>query len=162
MKKIVPLILLILFVSACTSNRSGQTKTELIKKLKKTDIAFSDTAQKIGVPQAFLLFADSGVIRLQNRAYPGIGHQGIRDAFKDFPNDIKFTWEPFIADVSPDGELGYTFGEYKIVTKTSAAKDTTVYGNYVSIWKKQPDGNYKYVLDGGNGIPGPLNNVIKK
>jgi ketosteroid isomerase-like protein len=29
-------------------------------------------------------------------------------------------------------------------------KDTIIYGTYISIWKKQSDGNWKFVLDSGN------------
>jgi ketosteroid isomerase-like protein len=43
------------------------------------------------------------------------------------------------------GDLGYT---YELFTVT--AKDTTMQGTYVSIWKKQKDGNWKFVLDTGN------------
>jgi hypothetical protein len=32
-------------------------------------------------------------------------------------------------------------------------KDTVEYGNYVTIWKRFPDGRWKYVLDGGNDTP---------
>jgi ketosteroid isomerase-like protein len=29
-------------------------------------------------------------------------------------------------------------------------KDTTIFGTYTSIWKKQSDGTWKFVLDTGN------------
>jgi len=41
------------------------------------------------------------------------------------------------------------------LTKTGA--DTVIYGVYVSIWKKQKDGSWKYILDGGNTTPKPEN-----
>jgi hypothetical protein len=30
------------------------------------------------------------------------------------------------------------------------------YGNYMSVWKKQDDGSWKFVLDGGNTTPPPV------
>jgi ketosteroid isomerase-like protein len=67
--------------------------------------------------------------------------------------DFVLTWEPLKADAS--GDLGYTFGNWARKSKTAAGSDTTVYGNYVSIWKRQADGSWKYVFDSGNGTPGP-------
>ncbi len=48
-----------------------------------------------------------------------------------------------------------------MVTGNMPVKDkkgeiTTTYGNYVTVWKRQPDGKWKYVLDGGNTTPAPL------
>jgi ketosteroid isomerase-like protein len=60
------------------------------------------------------------------------------------------------ADISSSGDLGYTFGNWQIFVKGGpTSKDTTIYGNYISIWKKQADGSWKYELDGGNVTPKP-------
>jgi ketosteroid isomerase-like protein len=58
------------------------------------------------------------------------------------------TWQPFKAEAS--GDLGYTIGNWKYQTK-----DTIMYGNYCTIWKRQQDGNWKFVFDGGNNTPKP-------
>jgi len=58
---------------------------------------------------------------------------------------VHFTWEPLAGDIAKSGELGYTYGTYTF------KKDTILeQGTYVSIWKKNNDGNWKYVLDTGN------------
>jgi len=41
--------------------------------------------------------------------------------------------------------LGFTYGVY-----TLSIKDSVYKGTYVSIWKKQNDGSWKFVLDSGN------------
>ena len=62
-------------------------------------------------------------------------------------NDSSFTltWVPSAVFASMFGDMGYTYGIY-----TYKDRDTTSYGTYVSIWKRQPDGSWKYVLDTGN------------
>ena len=61
------------------------------------------------------------------------------------------TWEPVRAAGSDDGTLGYTVGRYE--SRTVLAGDTTVaHGLYVSIWRRQPDGSLKVVMDLGNPV----------
>ena len=55
------------------------------------------------------------------------------------------TWIPKGADMSVAHDLGYTYGVYTVKTK-----DTTMQGTYLSIWRKQKDGKWKFVLDTGN------------
>ena len=69
--------------------------------------------------------------------------------------DYTMTWEPRNAVVAQSGELGYTYGVYAL---RPSVKDTVIYGTYVSIWKKEKDGTWKFVLDSGNegiGDKGP-------
>jgi ketosteroid isomerase-like protein len=62
--------------------------------------------------------------------------------------ESSITWEPVKADAS--GELGYTVGQYEIRGKTSEGKAFVERGKYITIWKKQPNGEWKVVIDGGN------------
>ncbi len=50
-------------------------------------------------------------------------------------------------------DLGYTYGYY---TMTFKEDGSTQHGNYVSIWKKQAGGDWKFVLDTGNEGPEKL------
>jgi ketosteroid isomerase-like protein len=40
-------------------------------------------------------------------------------------------------------------------TKNAAGTDTTLFGNYITVWKKQSDGSWKYVSDAGSNTPDP-------
>jgi ketosteroid isomerase-like protein len=62
-------------------------------------------------------------------------------------NSFTLTWEPMGGSVANSGELGYTFGVYSLKPNN---EDTVLYGTYVSIWKKQTDGNWKFVLQSQN------------
>jgi ketosteroid isomerase-like protein len=72
---------------------------------------------------------------------------------------LMLTWVPVKAEISLSGDLGYTFGNWELFVKSS---DTTLYGNYVSIWKKQADGSWKYVLDAGCNTPNPNCTITTK
>ena len=113
--------------------------------MTNADIVFSDLSAKKGMKTAFLQYLDSNAILLRPAHYPIIGKdareffQKIKDSF------FSLTWKPENAELASSGELGYTYGIY-----TFHDKDTTFQGTYVSIWKKQRDGSWKYVLDTGN------------
>ena len=60
----------------------------------------------------------------------------------------RLTWTPVAADISDT--LGYSYGNYEFKSVGKDGRPTTDHGKYTSIWKKQPDGQWKVVLDMGN------------
>ena len=73
-----------------------------------------------------------------------------------FLNDknSQLTWTPIDAGISISGDLGWTSGTYEFRSKDKDGKVKVEHGKYTSIWKKQPDGNWKVVLDMGNASAG--------
>ena len=61
-------------------------------------------------------------------------------------------WRPAKSDVSKAGDLGYTYGIAEFKTQGGAK---TEYFNYVRIWKRQTQGEWKVVLDAFNPCPPP-------
>lgn len=102
------------------------------------------------MPDAFIQYAAHDVIKLNINQHPIIGKDNLATALGTIdPSTFSLTWEPVKAEV--DGNMGYTFGNYAL----KIGADSMLYGNYVSIWKKQPDKTWKYILDAGNPTPGP-------
>ena len=134
------------------SNMVEQWKSELIK----TEEDFYNATQERGWGQAFIDFADDSPTLLRQDAYPVIGKDALINLYKGKESNIlNLKWSPLKADVSNDGSLGYTYGNWIYTFKNKEGKEEKVYGNYVTIWKKQPDGKWKFVLDGGNTTPAP-------
>lgn len=135
--------------------------TEKLKwEVIEADRNFNKMASEKGIAEAFLYFADEKVIKPQEGKQPIVGKFALIESYKQNPpkSYVKLTWDPLKAEAS--GSLGYTFGGYILQTKTSTGADTTLYGNYVSIWKRKKDGSWRYVFDTGNATPGPV--VLKK
>jgi ketosteroid isomerase-like protein len=129
-----------------------------VNDIIKTDKEFSAMCIEKGMSEAFMKYAADDVIKMRPHEFPIMGKQELKKMFDAHASDgdLKFDWQPVKADIASSGDLGYTFGNWKIFIKgNSAAPDTTLYGNYVSIWKKQNDGTWKYELDGGNSTPAP-------
>ncbi len=143
------ILLSLLSLLACQSS-TDQLKNEILN----TDRAFSALSKEKGTKEAFVFYAADDVIKPSPNNQPIIGKEALIKSYeKSSAEDFELTWEPLKADV--DGNIGYTFGNYVLKTHTPDLRDTVLYGNYVSIWKKQSDGTWKYVLDTGNPTPAP-------
>jgi ketosteroid isomerase-like protein len=149
MKKAMTGLLFILFLAGCRPS-SDQLKKEIMD----TDRAFSAMSKDKGMNEAFIFYAANEVIKPNPNHQPVVGKEALIKFYKNSaPKDAELTWEPLKADA--DGDIGYTFGNYFLKTRTPDLRDTVLYGNYVSIWKRQPDGQWRFVLDTGNSTPEP-------
>jgi len=144
MKKI---FLVCLFFAGCAREQTDlreQSKKEIIA----ADLAMCDMAVMDGFNTALLAFADDSVIKPEEGKFPVIGKSVLAEHWKDKAGTKGITWAPFRAEASKSGDLGYTFGNWKFTTP-----DSVFFGNYFTAWKKQSDGKWKFVVDGGNNIP---------
>ncbi|MFN8241360.1 MAG: DUF4440 domain-containing protein [Bacteroidales bacterium] len=120
--------------------------------LFKADRDFSALSARAGMHEAFLTYvADSGVL-LRDDAYPLVGKESLASLFSGRPDTtFTLTWEPVRGIISSSGDLGYTYGYYTRVVKATGEKGR---GTYLTIWQKQKDGSWKFVLDTGtDGLP---------
>jgi ketosteroid isomerase-like protein len=56
------------------------------------------------------------------------------------------TWWPIFAEVARAGDLGFTTGPWDF---TKEGDESIEYGQYVSVWRKQPGGSWRVVIDVG-------------
>jgi ketosteroid isomerase-like protein len=140
-------------------NNYGQDKLEKGKaELIKTELEFYKATQEKGWGRAFIEFADDSAALLRQDAFPVINKPAIISLYKGKESNIlNLKWAPTKAEVSNDGSLGYTYGNWVYTSNDKDGKEAYTYGNYVTIWKKQPNGIWKFVLDGGNTTPAPGN-----
>jgi len=70
------------------------------------------------------------------------------------PNpQYQLIWTPAKVDVSADGTLGYTWGKYESTAPGEDGKKAVSAGIYLTIWKRQADGSWKFVYDGSPEVP---------
>lgn len=115
--------------------------------LMKTDQAFSQLSVEKGMKEAFIEYIDSNGVLLRAGHLPIVGANAIDFLIQQDDTGFVLNWQPQNAVVSKSADLGYTYGVYALQPNTV---DTVIYGTYVSIWKKQGDGKWKFVLDTGN------------
>ena len=138
------LLLLIKSAAGCTMRMPAADIRDIIQ----ADKDFSTLSQQQGMKKAFLTFMDSNAVMLTANHMPTAGI-GLAKHYSELNDtNIILTWEPLDGSIAKSGDLGYTYGVYTLKLKSG---DTTAHqGTYTTIWKKQNNGTWKFVLDTGN------------
>ena len=97
-------------------------------------------------------FAEDGVA-LGNGQAPVVGRVAIAKSANWSPRDYQLSWTPTDATMGPSGDMGYTWGHFEGHSKDANGNPVVTSGRYMTIWRKQPDGNWKVVLDAGANEP---------
>lgn len=141
---LIPVSFIAVVLFSC--NVKKETPKDLsADEILNADIAFSDMSRQVGMKKAFLEYIDNDGILLRPNHPPIIGADAIDFLSSTNDTTYKLTWKPAKAEIAKSGDLGFSFGIYELTSK-----DTVLKGTYVSIWKKQSDGEWKFVLDSGN------------
>jgi len=139
------LVLLVLSVSSCRK----QHPVDQAKSLADADRYYSALSLEKGRNVAFLAMFDSAGVTLAPHKPPIEGYSAIKKIIMSSSDTTyTLTWEPRFAKVALSGELGYTYGTYKLTIK--ATKPVLQEGTYTTIWHKNSHGKWKAMLDTGN------------
>ncbi len=138
------LILLCLLLPLAGYSQKSNSKTEI----ENVEKAFNDLAKSKGIAEAFYHFAaDQATIKRENDTLIK-GRENIRKYYSNPKlKNASVSWKPDFVDVSKDGTMAYTYGKYVWTVKDSTGKATDYKGVFHTVWKKQPDGSWKYVWD---------------
>jgi ketosteroid isomerase-like protein len=139
--------LAILSLFLCISVQ-GQTS---LQEMVKTEQAFSKMAEEKNTRDAFMAFiADDGLM-----FRPGAvnGKKWMLEHPVP-PSDKKplLAWQPSFAGMSASGDMGFTTGPWEFKNDVKDQKPSG-YGHFVTVWKKQADGSWKFVVDLGISHP---------
>jgi len=105
-------------------------------------------------------FAPDGVA-LGNGKAPLVGRVAIARSANWDPRVYQLTWTPTDAQMGPSGDEGYTWGHFEGRSKDMNGNPVTVTGRFITIWRKQVDGNWKVELDAGANEPGAAGDCCK-
>jgi ketosteroid isomerase-like protein len=109
-------------------------------------------------------FADwfaGDAVALGNGAAPQIGKAAIARSATWSPKDYQLTWTPTDALMGPSGDMGYTWGHFEGHSKDANGNPVTTSGRYITMWRKEPDGTWKVVLDAGSNEPAGAGDCCK-
>jgi len=121
----------------------GGDSPPAVQTLVDAELDFAGEALRSGVRAAFLSFlADDGLIF---RPEPVLGKLHYRNQVE---SQEVLTWNPVYAEVSASGDLGFTTGPWEL-SRTGADGGPASFGHYLSLWRIQPQGGWKVVLDAG-------------
>ncbi len=143
--KTLPLLMALLASLAASSLPGATDNLAPVAALQRAEAAFFQHILEHGFNAGMAAFmADDAMIA--NSLTFGRDAQAARqkgDAAR--ARDRAMRWKPLRAEVAAAGDLGYTWG----VAESAPAKDGPFrpYGIYVMIWKRQADGQWKFVYD---------------
>lgn len=142
---IASILLIIPQLFSCDNfNTDFKTQAASPATLVQMDHDFSAMSQRVGMRKAFIHYmADDGVL-LRPGFTPIVGADAVEFLSQINDTDYTVSWEPLKGHISQSGDLGYTYGTYKV-----ALEDTVFEGTYVNIWRKK-NGQWKFVLETGN------------
>lgn len=144
------LLLLIALLVPLAAN-AAPDKANLKKELAAMEDKFSAMAAEKGLLAAFSHFAapDVAFIDTDPRKFRGL--EAVRERLGPDVPGVKLSWSAYFTDVSDDGTLGYNYGRYESRRPGPDGTEVVRGGWFLSIWKRQPDGTWRYVMD--NGAP---------
>lgn len=128
------------------SCRVTRFESYITSTLLEADSLFSMNSAKLGMKEAFLKYAHEDAVMLRDNSYPIVGYEELTKYFeKNDPGKAQLTWKPLHARVSEETDMGYTYGIYTLISKNDTSR-----GTYVTIWKRELNGEWKFLLDAGN------------
>jgi len=153
MKKLICLTLLLAFVSLAFSQQAKEKSA--LQSMVDTELAFAQMAAEQGIRPSFMAFIAEDGILFRPRAVKG--KQWMIDHPVP-PSDQHplLSWYPAVAEVARAGDMGYTTGPWEFKNDIHDVKPVA-FGNFLTVWKKQADGSWKFAID--LGISGPQPNA---
>jgi ketosteroid isomerase-like protein len=119
--------------------------------MAETEREFAAAAKVKGVRDAFLeYFTEDAMFE------PGGGSakDQLRKQKPQPSSERELVWEPRTGDVAASGELGWLTGPGTFINHAGPDK-TPRHTNYLSVWRKEPDGRWRVFIDLGTNLKAP-------
>lgn len=120
-----------------------------LQKVVDTEHSFAKAAETRGTKSAFLEYlASDGLLFLPDKV------NGREYWNKRAESTGLLSWAPNFADVSANGIVGYTTGNWEYRPKGKGDMPAG-FGEFITVWQRQADGKYRFVVDIGIGHDKP-------
>lgn len=150
MKKSFSIFCLFLLIS---NYNFGQQSNGRVNSLIAAENYFAAHAKDKGIRDAFLKISDESTVIFKPNPVKAEEFYA-----KKSSNDAgKLNWTPSIAKISKSGDWGFTSGPYSY---SSNLKESSIYGQYLSVWRTNNKGVWKLALDLSMTHPKPVNEPI--
>ncbi len=140
-------IMLAIVVAGCGTRPNVNLATEEAA-IRRTDADWLAASSSHDLERVLPFWSDDATI-LAPGSPPIVGKEAIRKyvsgAFAT--PGFSITWKTDKVEVSQSGDMAYSTGTDRISLNAPDGKSVTEESRGVAIWKKQPDGSWKCVLD---------------
>jgi len=148
MRNSIKFIILVLFLSGCTTKSKPKNLTYLKLEIVKTEKDFEKLVAEKGQAEGFFQFADSNAVIKREHDTLIIGKTNIKNYYLNSKHQTAtVTWSPDAVIVSDAGDMASTYGKYIWTFTDPSGKVLVSKGVFHTVWKKQKDGSWKYIWD---------------
>jgi ketosteroid isomerase-like protein len=147
---------ILLFVAACATPLPPTTPRQPTDadrdSLAASELAFAKRSVEQGMRAAFIeYFADDGINFAPDPGNTRARYRARPEAIEPFILD----WHPAIAAAARAGDLGFTTGPFTITGRAPAVREPAQ-GMFFSVWRRQSDGSWRVIVDGGAPTRAPV------
>lgn len=132
--------------AGCMSVPGSSAGEEL--RLMETSRQWAQAAESGNVDAIVRYWADDAVVMM-----PGLPSFRGKEAIRAYVAEslkvpgFRISWEPVEAQVSASGDMGYLLERTQVTAPGPSGKLETQQFRAVTIWRKQPDGSWRNVVD---------------
>lgn len=147
MKRLL-LLAAVALVGCATAGNPGDVRARILQ----LDAEWSEAAQTRDVDRVVSYWADDATVLA-----PGgpaiVGKAAIREfVSKSFENpSFRISWKTNDVVVSEGGDFAYGIGTNRVNVTAPDGTPVTMDGKAVTIWRREPDGSWKCIVDIWNG-----------
>ena len=142
-------LLLYLSVGLALASAARAAEPSTTDQLMAVDRAFAADAARLGTPEAFRAYMDTTDSREFDGGDPVRGADAIFLAQGGGkPATGTLSWEPVEAFGAKGGDMGVTWGRWTYTSNDARKKPVT--GRYVTVWRRDAQGQWKGLIDIGN------------
>jgi ketosteroid isomerase-like protein len=130
--------------------------------IRQADIAWSKVAEAKQVDAMVAYYAGDAVVLAQN-APMATTKEAVGKMMSDMfaMPGFGLKWQATKVEAARSGDFGYSLGTYEMTLNDPKGKPMTDRGKYATVWKKQPDGTWKTVVDMFNSDLPPRSSPAK-
>ena len=151
--RVINIFAILTLITACENQSDMKTEQN---RLLDTDRQFAAMSLAEGAGEAFNYYLAEDAMGLSNGQHPVLGRANLYAEMKEGQENYTLAWEPQRAEVAASRDMGWTWGTYTFSFMDDAGVEQKRYGKYLNIWQRQPDGEWRVVVDMGNSSPPPV------
>ena len=137
-------------VSGCKDRAQGPEIASETEAIRALDASWVAAGQSKNVDTWVAFYADDAAVLPPNEPVAD-SREAIRKSVSELLSlpGLTIDWKPTKIEIARSGEFAYLYGSYNLAWDDSG-KRATDKGKNVEIWKKQPNGRWKCVVDTWN------------
>jgi ketosteroid isomerase-like protein len=142
--------LIALNVSGCKESAQKPDLASATEAIRALDASWVAAGQSKNVDAWVAFYADDAAVLPPNEPVAD-SREAIRKSVSELLSlpGLSIDWKPTRIEIANSGEFAYLYGAYSLAWDGSG-KRATDKGKNVEIWKKQPNGHWKCVVDTWN------------